>query len=633
MIRIAACMVALAFFPFVGVLGKPTLGYPLRQLRFSPDGRHILAQDTSRVTVLTVQPFGVLFQAPAASAGPAKFSPDSREIVFLTPGAAGRRLPSHVERWSIADRARVGFIAVPDQACQSEGLSPDGRVLACVDAKGTLRLLDVASGGTIFLKKRFARLFVEGSESCTPVDTLSEDAVNIQGESGSTEYCISAAGDPGSARFDFSPDGRFLIVKPQYARGSAIAFDLPAGRTVRLAGRLKDLNRADFTFVAPDRMVISRVHTSPSLSLWNSAVKSVQINALVAFPSGEAVSKLAQFPPGTLSPAADSSFVRILAADGTGRAIEYRAGQVIASATRALDVSANYCVTQGSNANLGLFSRSKCLQAAAPRSAAAQPKTAADFVLQSDTSRLEGQWIDPQSQNIASVGIRKVGGTLRLHAFGRCHPQDCDWGEVALKPYVPFAGQKDTVEAVSAEFRQGSKSTLLVVYPGDRDRLSIEIFTAFTGSSGSLPYHSEQMLRRSAAARPETAADLGEPLEQAVPLLPPAQPETAAGLAQPVQLSPPSGSVFSVYPSATTLRWSAVPGAAGYGVEVDCYDCCQRDQWCSEAGGDVRSAVVDGLTYVFYVAGQQRSRWRVWAIGPHGEAGPKTDWCDFRYTR
>src|SRR5207248_2899490 len=56
----------------------------LRHVRFSPDGRYVLAQDDADITVLTVQPFAVLFRVPAERASLAHFTPDSRQIVFVS---------------------------------------------------------------------------------------------------------------------------------------------------------------------------------------------------------------------------------------------------------------------------------------------------------------------------------------------------------------------------------------------------------------------------------------------------------------------------------------------------------------------------------------------------------------------
>ncbi len=153
--------------------------------------------------------------------------------------------------------------------------------------------------------------------------------------------------------------------------------------------------------------------------------------------------------------------------------------------------------------------------------------------------------------------------------------------------------------------------TLLVVYPEDGGRLRVENFVLFTDSSGRLPFHKVQMLT----------------------LQGPASPVTTGNLAQPTQLSPANGCAFSTYPRTTSLEWSAVPGAVQYGVDVDCYECCQTGKWCSDADGRVRSAVVNGLSYKFDFVGAQPGRWRVWAIGPGGAAGPKTGWFEFRYTR
>ncbi|HXN46844.1 MAG TPA: WD40 repeat domain-containing protein, partial [Bryobacteraceae bacterium] len=137
---------------------------PLAQLRFSPDGRYILAQDASGVTVLTVQPFAVYFRIPAGDADPAQFTPDSQQIVFVS-SATSVRLASpgnsgHLERWNIADHSRVAFTEIRLHGCDTKELSPDGLVLACVDSRGTLRLLDIASGGTIFQKEHLAKEFV-----------------------------------------------------------------------------------------------------------------------------------------------------------------------------------------------------------------------------------------------------------------------------------------------------------------------------------------------------------------------------------------------------------------------------------------------------------------------------------------
>src|SRR5258708_20082828 len=76
---------------------------------------------------------------------------DSQRIAFSSSAA-------HVERWSVTDHARVSFTEIPWHACGTQELSTDGRVLACVDFEGTLRVIDVGSARAILEKKRFVQL-------------------------------------------------------------------------------------------------------------------------------------------------------------------------------------------------------------------------------------------------------------------------------------------------------------------------------------------------------------------------------------------------------------------------------------------------------------------------------------------
>jgi hypothetical protein len=109
------------------------------------------------------------------------------------------------------------------------------------------------------------------------------------------------------------------------------------------------------------------------------------------------------------------------------------------------------------------------------------------------------------------------------------------------------------------------------------------------------------------------------------------RPRTA--LPAPQQLTPPNGAVFSNYPRTTTLTWSAVPKAASYSVELDCFQCCAAGKWCT-AVGKVWQIVTDvtETQYQFNWVGAQPGRWRVWAVRPNGRAGFKSRWSKFSYT-
>ena len=107
-------------------------GETLRQVRFSPDGRYVLAQEDSEIMILTVQPFAILFRIPAQNSLEAQFTPDSRQIVFVSSATRVDPLkivfsasPARVERWSVANQARVES-ALPTFECRTQALSPDG---------------------------------------------------------------------------------------------------------------------------------------------------------------------------------------------------------------------------------------------------------------------------------------------------------------------------------------------------------------------------------------------------------------------------------------------------------------------------------------------------------------------------
>jgi WD40 repeat protein len=335
--RIAAAAIALALG------GTPALTGALRQLRFSPDGGYVLAQDYARITVLTVQPFSVLFRIEAMHSNPATFTVDSREIVFLsrTPNA-GSGLVSHIERWSIASRARVALVDIPDAACQSERLSPNGDVLACVDSKGTLHLTDVASGAVVLELTKFGRQRTSYERTCSTLPTVGmpDDSRAISGTPCLDSSPAKPSGNPGAAAFSFSPDGRFVVAIPSDRKDPAVAFDFREKETVKLRGGLKGIEA--LTYVAPDRVMVSRSHHA---------------NTLLAFPSGEVVSNLDNLPEGKLSPATDPAVVIV-----TGKvtsAVDYRTGQVVATGTAALDVSDKLYVLELPSGALSLSERGK----------------------------------------------------------------------------------------------------------------------------------------------------------------------------------------------------------------------------------------------------------------------------------
>jgi TonB family protein len=105
-------------------------------------------------------------------------------------------------------------------------------------------------------------------------------------------------------------------------------------------------------------------------------------------------------------------------------------------------------------------------------------------------------------------------------------------------------------------------------------------------------------------------------------------------LAAPALVSPAEGALLTFFPRAVDYRWDAVPGAARYDLEVDCYKCCAIDKWCSDVDARRVSAhETAATTYTDPFPGDQPGRWRVWAIDARGEPGAKSAWREFTFER
>jgi len=228
--------------------------------------------------------------------------------------------------------------------------------------------------------------------------------------------------------------------------------------------------------------------------------------------------------------------------------------------------------------------------------------------LQAGIDRFLGSWrnVDPHTRGITKLEIRRAGDHLRIRAWGKCHPTDCDWGWSRGYAYGPDVSSDlfSSAQAVLVRFRTSFSDTVVILKPAGANRLRAEVFTRFTDTSGRTNYRKVYTFSR------------------------------AARLPAPQQISPPDGAVFRHYPRRTTLRWRAVPGAVSYTVEIDCYHCCQSNKWCREVGRAWKVIPnIQGTSYTFQFVGAQPGRWRVWAVDALGRPGIKSPWWHFRYSR
>jgi len=200
----------------------------VKQLKYSANGRYVLAQDDSSIYVLSRERFQALFRIHAPDAEPAQFSPDSESVVFHTRGL-------HVEKWNIAgEKQTLSKEMFIRHACRQTALSPDGKTLACYLSDHTLNLYDVEAGSSYFTHK----YNVASPDVAEVFAQVISDMLNLPG--------------PLSLRMRFSPDGRYLVAAKKM---ETVALDLNTRSQVQTHGTLSQGLGGRFDFFAPDRII------------------------------------------------------------------------------------------------------------------------------------------------------------------------------------------------------------------------------------------------------------------------------------------------------------------------------------------------------------------------------------------
>jgi WD40 repeat protein len=256
-----------------GLLNKNSFDPPLRadvtNLKFSPDGKYVLAQDESSVFVLSRSPFSLLYRFDARDAHPAQFTPDSQSIVVDTHGL-------RVEQWDVPGQKRKSVHELTLRGCIQTRLSPDGNTMACLDQTYNLLLFDVNTGNRIFEKERF--FSVDGGNAFPVLMRL-------------LVARLAGIDDYEMAQMQYSPDAHYFLAGTAQAH---IAVDLRTRLAVPLHGSLGGLLQGPFAFLAPDRLIAVNENDGK-----NSAV--------IQFPDGNVIDRVALGDQG-LSAAAHGNY-------------------------------------------------------------------------------------------------------------------------------------------------------------------------------------------------------------------------------------------------------------------------------------------------------------------------------------
>jgi len=117
-------------------------------------------------------------------------------------------------------------------------------------------------------------------------------------------------------------------------------------------------------------------------------------------------------------------------------------------------------------------------------------------------SQFAGDWtnVDTNNGGITTLSIGISGESANVHAWGKCHPTDCDWGTIPAVAFAPdvssdLVGQ---AQALMAIFDAGfSETTLFIVLQGNG--LSVQSYTRFKDNSGRSNYASSDAFQKSSS--------------------------------------------------------------------------------------------------------------------------------------
>lgn len=126
-------------------------------------------------------------------------------------------------------------------------------------------------------------------------------------------------------------------------------------------------------------------------------------------------------------------------------------------------------------------------------------------------SEFGGSWrnVNADTSGITRLQVEVNGTNVTVHAWGKCHPQDCAWDPARGYAYASSAGTPLAANAgaVSAVFKTNFSETILLLHPGRGNSLRADVYTRFTDNSGRSNYASTERFARRKAASAEDCID------------------------------------------------------------------------------------------------------------------------------
>ena len=104
-------------------------------------------------------------------------------------------------------------------------------------------------------------------------------------------------------------------------------------------------------------------------------------------------------------------------------------------------------------------------------------------------SFFSGTWnnVKMPVRGLTKLRVRTQGESVWVHAWEKCHPTDCDWGEAAGSAVTPSDTTAD-VQKVTATFQTSFTETTMTLTPAEENTLDADTQTRFTDNSGRSSY-------------------------------------------------------------------------------------------------------------------------------------------------
>jgi hypothetical protein len=109
-----------------------------------------------------------------------------------------------------------------------------------------------------------------------------------------------------------------------------------------------------------------------------------------------------------------------------------------------------------------------------------------------------GKWVAvKKDQGLPKLEITGEGDKLRIQAWGKCEPQDCDWGVVLLHVLGDSVSARELPYGF-ASWDQKFKVTHMTLHL-QTNELIVETYNIFSDNSGRSNYHDVSRFKRTTA--------------------------------------------------------------------------------------------------------------------------------------